>query len=239
MKNRGKSVIIKSGVFCPVPLCTGEKGGSIITSAGTERAMQKKRWTGMVAALFLLAHTAVCAGCSTGMGTETVTGVKIGKDGAVTATIVEAFDKEYYTEDGLAEMIQSEIVAYDSTGEKVSLIEIQKQEDTDQIVVVMRYASAEDYAAFNEVTFFYGTVEQAQVAGYMPDAALDSASGKEEPLQREDFSTLAEKHVVIFSEAMQVRLPSKILYLSSGSRLTDGKCAEAPENGALTYVITK
>lgn len=201
--------------------------------------MQKKRWTGMVAALFLLAHTAVCSGCSTGMGTEEVTGIKIGRDGTVTATIVEAFDKEYYTEDGLSEMIQSEIAAYDSSGEKVSLVEIREQEDTGSIVVVMKYASAEDYAAFNEVTLFYGTVAQAQTAGYTPDAALESASGKEEPLQKEEFSTLAEKHVVICSEAMQVMLPSKILYLSGGSCLTDAKSVEATEDGALTYVITK
>lgn len=201
--------------------------------------MQKKRWTGMVASLFLLAHTAVCAGCSTGMGTEEVTGIKIGRDGTVTATIVEAFDKEYYTEDGLSEMIQSEIAAYDGSGERVSLVEIREQEDTGSIVVVMKYASAEDYAAFNEATLFYGTVAQAQAAGYTPDAALESASGKEESLKKEDFSTLAEKHVVIYSEAMQVTLPSKILYLSGGSRLTDAKSVEATEDGALTYVITK
>lgn len=201
--------------------------------------MHKKKWTGMAAALFFLAQAAICAACSTKAGAQAVTGVKLGKDGSVTATIAETFDREYYTEDGLRAMIQSELAAYDSTGEKVTLTEMKKQEEEAGIVVVMEYASSQDYAAFNEVTFFCGTVAEAQKAGYMKDAVLTAASDTEKTLQKEELSALAEKQVVIFSEPMQVQVPTKVLYLSAGSRLVDGKCVEASGDGALTYIIMK
>lgn len=196
--------------------------------------MRRGRWAGAIAAVMLLSFTVLLSGC-TGQGDrEQETGVKIGKNGEITAIIAEPFEKEYYTEEGLSQMILAETETY---GEgRVSLLGIDQMEEAGKVIVTMQYGSAADYAAFNEVTFFYGTVEQAQAEGYSPDTALVNEKG--ESIQGGE-DALSGKHVVIFSETMLVTVPTKVLYRSGGSTLVDSKCVRAAEDGGLTYVIIK
>ena len=196
--------------------------------------MGKRRWTGVTGAALLLSFAMLFSGCAGHSSREPETGVKIGADGEITAMIVESFDREYYTEEGLQQFIREEMQAYGKG--RISVIGIDRRDDGATVSVGMRYGSAEDYAAFNEVTFFYGTAEEAQAAGYSLNTALVNAKGAS---VQGGADALAGKHVVIFSETMLVTVPTKVLYRSEGSTLVDSKSVRASGDGGLTYVIIK
>lgn len=211
--------------------------------------MQKKRYAGIfAAALFSLLSAAFLIGCSK-MGGEDVTGLRIDKNGAVTSSIVETFDKAYYAADGLETMIREEIAAYcgenseQVTLQSVELLKVDAEQTGEvqpqKIAVTMKYASCEDYAAFNEAVLFYGTVAEAQAAGYQFDTTWVSASDAQMKLTAEEFSSLSDKKVLIAGEMLQVLLPAKVAYMTEGTELINNKCINIVNTDGLTYVIMK
>ena len=95
--------------------------------------------------------------------------VSIAEDGSVTETVKDTLDADYYNATELETMIQSEVAKYnESHGEDT--IQVDKLETEEgNVNLVLKYASAKDYAEFNNTEFFYGTVISAQLEGYLFD----------------------------------------------------------------------
>lgn len=202
--------------------------------------MQKRGCAGVFAVFFLvLLQSVLLTGCGQSGTGEQVTELQIDKNGGVTGTIVEAFDKEYYTLDGLEAMIQSEMTEYNRSGEKISLKKAELSEDGSTVTVVMHYVSCEDYTAFNEEELFYGTIAEALKKGYTFDTKFVKTSGETLALSKEALEEMAEKHVLIVRESIQVSLPAKVLYMTEGTVSVNNKCIQAQNASGLTYVIMK
>ena len=204
--------------------------------------MRKKRYAGMLAAVFFALLPAVLAsGCGKSENGQETTGLRIEKNGGVTSCIVESFDKTYYSLEGLEAMIREEIAAYDPSGSGAVTLQSAEvpEEETGKVIVTMKYASVEDYAKFNETVLFYGTVAQAQEAGYKFDEKLVSVSDKTKTLAGTDLTAMADSPVLITGEALQVMLPAKVIYISDGAELVNSKCVNAVNTDGLTYVIMK
>ncbi len=216
--------------------------------------MRVKRNAGIPAAVFsVLCACFFLTGCGEGEGGVQVTNLQIDKNGRVTSNIVEDFDKDFYSVDALREMVQAEIDDYNgSHPEAVTLSELKPYgEEEEKVLVSMQYATCEDYEAFNESELFFGTVEQAQAAGFSLDVELISASDGTKKIGESDILGMKDMRILIVrqsAQVSQVNVPEKVQYMTEGTALTGAKgiTLPGPENssdinwkGELTYVLMK
>lgn len=211
------------------------------------------RWIALVAALLVV--IVLIARCALGGGSsqqgestavdETRSRIEIGKKGALTVTSVESFDKDYYNEGELQTQIDSEIAAYqDERGNHVSDKGLTVADGV--ATLVMQYDSATDYTAFNDQEMFYGTLEEAENAGYDLSGlsgqtnAADESKTYGEGTARE----LAGNPVVVLTEPLDVQTPADILYLSDNLTLVNSDYAQvegdvSEETPAILILATK
>ena len=171
----------------------------------------------------LLAATALFTLSACGGGKDETTSVEIDKNGRVTNVIYEPFDQEYYDIQELSDMAASEISEYnvEYSNEKVSLEKAELVEDDSFAKLTMNYTSASDYSHFNQVSLFYGTVEEAMDKGYTISNALVNADG--ENIEGDYIEKHKEKHIVITSDKSNIKTPYNIEYMSKGVTLKDKK----------------
>ncbi|MCR5357222.1 MAG: hypothetical protein K6E63_07435, partial [Lachnospiraceae bacterium] len=123
--------------------------------------------------LCLFVNFIMTAGCSKGEELSETT-VSIDNKGVITHSIVESFDKDYYNEDELRSIIDAEVEEYGKEREK-DCAKLESLEIKDGTATArMRFATYSDYAGFNDVDFFYGTVEEAIEKDYPTDVTLKS-----------------------------------------------------------------
>ena len=92
--------------------------------------------------------------------------VYVQKKGTVIGAAIADFDKDYYDQEELKAFAEEKVEAYQKEHGKdsVKIDEFSVEEKVAKLY--MKYASCEDYQAFNEVTLFSGTIPQALAAGY-------------------------------------------------------------------------
>ncbi|HIS25424.1 MAG TPA: hypothetical protein IAA57_00730 [Candidatus Pullilachnospira intestinigallinarum] len=180
----------------------------------------------------LLTLSLVLTGCG-GIAKAEETTVTVDDDGRITQALVENFSLDTYSSQELEEQIKGLIDAYneENQGQKVSMESCQVKNEKAR--VLLEYASAADYRAFNLVDFFTGTVEEAQQEGYSFDCAFLDAAGK-----TVDDGTVpdgcAEMQVVIVKEPVCVLAPGEIRYVSSNMELLDKNRARLVSDTGLT-----
>ncbi len=202
--------------------------------------MQQKRYAGKLAAvLSVLCSVFFLTGCGEEKNGTQITGLQIGKDGRVTSNIVETFEKEFYTIEGLNAMIQEEITAYNANHPEAILLKTAELYGEDEVLVTMEYASDEDYMDFNKQELFFGTVAEAEAAGFELDVELVSVSDAAVTITKEDIAGMADSYILIIRENMQVLLPQKVLYMTAGTELINSKSINVQKTDGLTYVIMK
>ena len=187
--------------------------------------------------MFILLLTSVMLftnGCALGMGNVTQDTIIVNKKGTVSGIIVEDFSKDYYNVEELNKMIQEEIAAYDSSSEKVKLNKFEITEDN-KVYADISYATDEDYKVFNDIDFFCGTVSEAYEAGYA-FADMQSVNSGESGLDAKSVLEKGTMKVVVFSEAVAVKVPGKIAYVSEGISLI-GKKEVRTESDGTFYII--
>lgn len=194
-----------------------------------------RRITGIILTVMLLLSASGC-GRSNAVSEE---GLSIAKDGAITATIIESFDKDFYDINGLEEMIRLETAEYNNEagGQRVSLEQIELNDAG--AAAVIRYESWEDYAAFNEVLFFAGTVKEAAEAGIDLNVTLTEA-GKETTIGQEELTGMEAYHVVVWEEDIPLKAPSAIKYYGENVRsMGSKKAAVQQETSGPYYLVYK
>ena len=159
--------------------------------------------------------------------------VYVQKKGKITEATVEPFDKGYYNQEELEAYVRERVENYAAEhGEKS--VEMDKFEVADGVATLhINYAGYQDYADFNGVKMFAGTVPQALAAGF-------------------DFNTefLADDtyKAVILSTKADVKVDGTVLFVSSkytGIAAKDTVSISLPEDAmdgeelALTYIIYK
>lgn len=214
-----------------------KKGGKGHSKVSRRNQKVLMRWIALVAALLvIIVLIARCAmgGGSTAKDSETVTAVdetrsriEIGKKGALTVTSVESFDKDYYDESELQTQIDAEIAAYrDEHGDHVS---DQGLTVTDGVAtLVMQYDAAADYTSFNDQEMFYGTLEEAENAGYDLSglSGQTNATDENETYGEGTARERAGNPVVVLTEPLDVMTATDILYLSDNLTLVNGDYAQ-------------
>lgn len=152
------------------------------------------------------------------------TSIEVQKDGTIIETITEDFKESSYDDEGLKNMMLSEVAEFNNNGQDdISVDKFEVKNDV--IVVVIRYPSAKAYTEYNanpydNKTLFFGTVSQAYDAGYSLDIALSSAKNGEESIGKEEILAMGDRHILISGEPVQVQTYGRILYTGENVSLT-------------------
>lgn len=207
----------------------------------------KKHICFCLAVVLLLLSLTACGG-SLEVNRNTI---YVQKKGNVTGVnVTDSFDKEYYDAAELESYINDRVADYTSShGEdSVKVEEFSAEGKTAKLT--MKYNTCEDYADFNEVVLFAGSMPQAMSAGYdfedeflkVEDGVLSGAADKSEVIAASD------SKVVILSEKVDVKVDGTILYASAKNTGLSGKDTVSitlPEDAMdgeelkLTYIIYK
>lgn len=192
------------------------------------------------------------AGCGQGQ-TMKLNTLSFGRNGEVIHRIVGKTDQNYYQIEpaDLEEFAASRVEEYCAeNGEKKVTLEAVEEKDG-SIVMDFKYASPEDYSAFNHRVLYVGTLAGAADEGYELEAVpFVSTEGQASEIGYiEDWD---KKRMFILEtksgEEMLVNLPGKTLYINqdahSGQELTlVGKKSvkisnqETDGNTSLSYII--
>lgn len=184
-----------------------------------------------VAVFFMLM---LMTGCSQAFDAETNT-VYVKKDGTVMQAIIEEFNESNYDQNELEEIIKQDVTSYNNGTEA---IKVEKYKVKDNIAkLITSYAKASDYAIFNDVEFFAGTISEAKTEGYEFDDMFMSVD-ENKTVGSETIKSLSQYKVVVFEEKIRIMTDSKILYMSSNTKLIDAKTAVLNDDAeGLGYII--
>lgn len=176
--------------------------------------MKTKRMLLAAAALSLL-----LGGCGAVNDVDTTT-VVIKKDGTVEENIITDFDKDYYSVDGLEQMLGEQIQAYNQTAgtDTVKLDSVEEKEGENRVRAKIIYSGGEDYSLIHNQVFFSGTVSDAYDAGYTFVPMIDQESGA--AVSEGDILELGSKKIVISEEAVNINVSGKISHVSEGVTLS-------------------
>ena len=166
----------------------------------------------------------------TGCGNEfepTESMIHVTSKGEVQSAVIESFDEPYYDFEELSDDVNDAVKMYclDKNEESVTVTSLTEANET--VSLIMNYQSVEDYAEFNEVLLFAGTLAEAIEAGYQPDSLYD-AEGTSVDL---DEGQMQELKVIVTEESICVQTNSKIRYVSDNVTVLDKKLAKVMEAG--------
>lgn len=167
-------------------------------------------------------------GCSKFSPDETA--VSIGKDGDITAAVIDVLNESYYSSEELTKNVEDSVAEYTSSAGADSIkIDKFKIEDS-KVELFMKYASHQDYAAFNNIDFYVGDITKGyNEAGYRFETTFKEVEKGEvikEAIEREEIFAGVNHPMVVFHEEMEVKVPGKILYISSNLELTGKNSAK-------------
>ena len=175
------------------------------------KMMKKIAVVFMTATIFV-----VLAGC--GEEKKDITSIKIDRKGNITSVIYDDFAGENYSQEEFEIGNSARVEAYNEEclGERITVESVEKNEETSKIKVVMTYDSPDDYKKFNGKVLFYGTVKEAEKAGYtLTDKLVDS---ERKAPDKNILKKYKNKHVIIVEDKTTIFVPYNIDYVSVGAR---------------------
>ena len=173
--------------------------------------------------------------------------VEIMADGELIAYLVEDFDKEYYDLGELDAMVREEVAAYvqenalvTETGKEGLTVEsvAMAADGSQKVVVALKFGNDEIYADYFDVEVFYGTVAEAEKAGYSLSAALISVKDGEiftEELAKKN----SRRKILVIEDAVIVRCPKDVLYVGTNASLTEEGFVDCTQGEGLKLIIMK
>jgi len=173
--------------------------------------------------------------------------VEITAEGELIAYLVEDFDKEYYDLGELGTMVREEVADFvreqdlvSEDGKEGMTVEsvAMAADGSKKVVVALRFANSEIYADYFDAEAFFGTVSQAQNAGYELSATLTSVKDGE-IFTEEDARKNSKRKILIIEEAMVVRCPKEALYIGTNTSLTEEGFVDCTEGEGLKLIIMK
>ena len=165
--------------------------------------------------------------------------------GQVTAWIVERFDKDYYDLEELRNMVSDEIKQFneghrqENGSDAVTVQSLEKTAAGDEVKLVLNFRDSKAYKDYTGSDLFYGTVAQAQKAGYDLEQQLISTKDAS-TIDQTDMKELDTKRILIIQEKVTIYGPGRPLYISPGVTVNqDGSVSVTEETEDNIYIIMK
>lgn len=154
--------------------------------------------------------------------------ISIDEDGTITEIVQEVLDASYYNATELQNMITTEVQNYNkenkgSGEDAVDPITVVSYEvDGQNVRLEMDYATAKDYAQFNNVEFYYGSMIGAQLEGYLFDVSYkkvrDGVVKSSSVTGTEVIHEMADQ-VLIVRAPLEVKVPGSVVYTSTNAEV--------------------
>lgn len=192
-----------------------------------------------LAALFL-------AGCSQVKLPEVIDEptISVGKDGKISAYVVEQFEKEYYSISELADMAVAEAGEYNAKkqqGEVIPVV-VEKVElvtdRSDKAMVVYQFDNARTYTDYSENRLFYGTVADAVEEKHDLDVVLYDVKDNT-ILSKDQLLANTDKHMIITDARAVIYCPGKVAYVSEGAVCNQDGSVDATLAEGTIYILLK
>lgn len=214
--------------------------------------MRKISKIGMLAGLLALMFLA--AGCRTTVAFSPKSdGLYISEDGKISSAFVVDVDQDYYSESGMKAFCEEEVIAYNrSKGasavayasaaekEEVLPVAIARLDYGKKAVLVLDYAGADDYMAFNvkdETTLKTLMFAAAKNTTGLPDTTFVSV---EDGSKIKSESVIGDKKlkILMIQGMIDVQVDGKIVYTSENVKVTGTNEAVTSESG-YSYILFK
>ncbi len=168
------------------------------------------------------------------------TTIKILKKGKIENDITETFNESYYDAKELKEMMDEEVASYNRLTGTEDSVEVSSLKVEDGMVnAVIIYNSSTDYAGFNNVTFFYGSVDEAKSKGYDLNINLVSPTDNDR-INGQMLDSMGDSKMIIWSEPVLVKSQEEICYISANVEYVDENSARmSSDSSGYAYVVLK
>ena len=178
---------------------------------------------------------------------ETVvnTSLVVDKDGRVTSYLVNTFDKDFYSLDGLKEMVQSEADAFNiahaqAMEDPLTVKAVQSVGDGATVQVVQEFTDTKAYAEYNEQDLFYGTRVEALAEEISVNLDLVNAADGTPADQAKLEKALEKNHLLITNASAYIYCPYPVVYVSEGVVMgEDGYVDASQSDGVVTILMKK
>ena len=181
-----------------------------------------------------------CAGKEKALTADTDT-IILKEKGSIVGYITGEFDESRYSYEQLQALMDSEITSYcTQTAEEAVVLDKSELTEEGILTVVMTYRSAEDYSAFNQEIFFYGTIEEAVLAGYdLRMLTMRDASDAEITVGRTELDAMPDSYILITEEPSNIRGYQKVAYIGLNDTLVNEHEVDTDDGETMHYVIFK
>ncbi len=189
----------------------------------------------LLGCLFLLLLSS-CKTQETVMDTESTLYIK--QDGKIESLVVEEFPEDQYSAEELQSRSQEIIDLYNQDHGN-GAVHLNSCEVRDGYAYVdLLYRSADDYAKFNRVELFYGTVGEGLEKGYGKKTTLKNAYGTN-MLSGDAIADLSSYHMLVVSEPLQIRTEEAVLYYSANLEHIDDRTVRvsSESNGEAILIV--
>ena len=172
---------------------------------------------------FITAYLLVCTLLLVGCGKRQVENsaasrMEFQNKGVIKVTSVESFERDYYDEKELEELIEEKA---DDVGKGVKINRFSVKGGLATLIIT--YKTDEDYRAFNEVALFYGTVEEALNEGYDFSTLNGAVSLRDSShlMTSTYLDTLKDKTVIITPEVGEIHYTKRPLFVTANIQVME------------------
>lgn len=181
-----------------------------------------------------------CAGQEKAITADTDT-IILNEKGSVVGYITQEFDENRYSYDQLQQLLDSEISTYCATTKEGAVV-LDKSELSEEhiLTVELTYESVQDYAAFNREVFFYGTIEEAVLAGYdLQELTMKDAADSGVTVTRAELEAMPDSYILITEDPSNIRGYHKLAYVGLNDTVVSEYEVDTFDAENMHYVIFK
>lgn len=165
---------------------------------------------------------------------EEADAIELHKDGSITESIQETLDAAYYDSSELQAMVNAEVQEYNGKNGEDSVKVKSYRAEGDTVKLVLTYASAEDYAQFNNVEFSYGSLIHAQLEGYLFDVPYQRISGGSavQTVSGSEVIKHMDADVLVVRAPLEIKVPGSVLFTSTNAEMISDNIVHATGESA-------
>lgn len=207
--------------------------------------MKKKFFAAVLACTLVPVSLSGCGKAAKLPDTVVNTSLVVDKDGRVTSYLVDTFDKDFYSLDGLKEMVQSEADAFniahtDASEDPLVVKAVQSVGEGATVQVVEEFNDTKVYEEYTEKELFYGTRVEALADGISVNLDLVNAEDGTPADQEKLEKALEKNHLLITNASAYIYCPYQVLYVSEGVVMgEDGYVDASQSDGVVTILMKK
>lgn len=163
--------------------------------------------------------------------------ITINEDNSIDIVLKDSFDKDYYSENDLVNMVNSEINEFNASHFQDAIKLGSHSVNNGIISLEMIFAGTKMFNEYMPGILYTGNVAGAQLSGYDLNQTLKINSKDGGTIGKSEFVNLSDK-LIIVNGIYCIKVPGKITYYSDGMNLINNN-AVAPLNDGTYYVLYK